>query len=286
MLSKNPVKLNPLSPRIVSILMSNSSERNPKEDTILANATGSLFKEQDHYFLITNWHNVTGFNPETNKRLDKASPLSLIIHFPVKKGGEDSQLALLGWQPRVYPLYDSAQKPQWYIHPQHGNKVDVVALAIGINDTDFMIEAINDNKIEFDNIEPEVGDDVFIIGFPHNYNSGGKLPIWKRGSIASEPQIDLDKLPKMLVDTASRPGMSGSPVIYRRTGIHKTVNGELGPDSIIGTIQGFCGIYSGRLQAKDALDTQLGIVWKKRVIDEIIQAKSKDDGGYYPGIHP
>ena len=92
-----------------------------------------------------------------------------------------------------------------------------------------------------------------------------------------EEDIDYERLPKMFVDTASRPGMSGSPVIFRRTGIHGAKNGELKPDSIIGTIQNFVGIYSGRVLGKTELEAQLGIVWKKEVIDEIIDGNTKDE---------
>ena len=42
------------------------------------------------------------------------------------------------------------------------------------------------------------------------------------------------------------------------------------------TICGFAGVYSGRIQGKSALDAQLGIVWKKEVIEEIIEGKVLD----------
>jgi len=41
---------------------------------------------------------------------------------------------------------------------------------------------------------------------------------------------------------------------------------------IIGRIRNFIGIYSGRI-GDDELKAQLGIVWKARVISEIIGAK-------------
>ena len=200
----------------------------------------------------------------------------------------------------VCSLYDEDKRPRWYVHPTVGQRVDVVALEIEERFVTGSTKCIND--IEFDsNISIEVADDIFIIGYPHGYSSGKRLPIWKRGSVASEPDIDLYDLPLMLVDTASRPGMSGSPVIYRRTGMHNLKNGSLADDSLFGRIQNFCGVYSGRLKSKQAslctqncrkrmcpdcdenysLDTQLGMVWKSEVIEQIIEGKRRDTG-YYP----
>jgi hypothetical protein len=38
----------------------------------------------------------------------------------------------------------------------------------------------------------EAGAEVFILGFPLGLASQGVLPIWKRGSIASEPLVAID----------------------------------------------------------------------------------------------
>jgi hypothetical protein len=115
---------------------------------------------------------------------------------------------------------------------------------------------------------------VYVLGYPYDINGGKELPIWKRGSIATEPSINIDNLPKILIDTATRPGMSGSPVIYRRSGIiYKDDSMELSKDTIIGTISGFLGVYSGRINAKDTLEAQLGIVWKEEVIEEILKGE-------------
>jgi hypothetical protein len=48
-------------------------------------------------------------------------------------------------------------------------------------------------------------------------------------------------------------------------------------DSIIGEIQNFVGIYSGRYTGDTQFDAQLGIVWKKSVIDEIIDGDMIDE---------
>lgn len=42
----------------------------------------------------------------------------------------------------------------------------------------------------------------------------GVFPVWKRGSIASEPLFNINLGPAILVDAVTRRGMSGSPVLY------------------------------------------------------------------------
>jgi len=112
------------------------------------------------------------------------------------------------------------------------------------------------------------------MGFPHGLSGVDGLAIWKRGSVATLPDRDIDGLPKLLIDTATRKGMSGSPVIVRRSGLIRR-RGEksdapIVSSDIIGTAEGFLGIYSGRI-GDDELGVQLGLVWRAEVIDEIIR---------------
>ncbi len=71
--------------------------------------------------------------------------------------------------------------------------------------------------------------------------------------------------------------MSGSPVIFKRDGIHGADDGKLNSDTIFGTFQDFVGIYSGRIPGETEFGAQLGIVWKRIVIDEIIDGNIKDE---------
>jgi len=260
--------IDPLSYTSVPISMINIESRK-----ILSTATGFFYRNGDTFYLITNWHNITGINPQTKKRLSDASPTGLIIPMLSQK------VPYIIWNFFTIPLYDSDNKPLWYIHPLHKEQVDVVAIKLDKNNSNLMLKAIND--INFDDFKPLVADHIFILGFPHNINSGGNFPIWKKGSVSSEPDIDLENLPKILVDTASRSGMSGSPVIFRRSGIHNIKNEKPVDETIIGEIQNFVGIYSGRMRIIDELDTQLGIVWKASVIEQILEIKQLDNL-YYP----
>jgi len=70
--------------------------------------------------------------------------------------------------------------------------------------------------------------------------------------------------------------MSGAPVLFRRVGFHNKSGNKLNANTIIGEIRNFVGVYSGRVTGDNDFDAQLGIVWKKEVIEEIIKGGVKD----------
>ncbi len=122
------------------------------------------------------------------------------------------------WENYRIPIYSEKKETGWLIHPVHKEKVDVIALEVTFPEGfDGIVNPIN--KIPFRNDRLEVSDDVFIIGFPLNLLGGGAFPIWKRGSVATEPDMNFEDLPKFLfVDTATRKrySVSGSQVVVRK----------------------------------------------------------------------
>ena len=235
--------------------------------TMFSTGSSFLYSYDDKIYLITNWHNVTGRDPNLKKPISKTHlgiPNFFYIYFRKIDGGGSAK------REAIY-LYEDVEmtKPIWLVHPELGEQVDVVAIEIKKTEG-LMYHPINDFDFE-DDIPAEVSDDCFIIGYPFKEHRYLGLPIWKKGSIATEPTVNENQLPKLLVDTATRSGLSGSPVVYQRTGIHKVgKDGKMKNDSIIGLIRGFLGVYSGRI-GEGELKAQLGIVWKKKVIDEIIK---------------
>jgi hypothetical protein len=115
--------------------------------------------------------------------------------------------------------------------------------------------------------------DVSIVGFPFGMTAGGAFAIWSRGAIASEPEVDLDDMPKFLVDSRTRPGQSGSPVIaHSPGGMTSFANGT---SRVTATpITNLLGVYSGRINEQ----SDLGIVWKVEAIREIIEGGVGGDG--------
>lgn len=206
--------------------------------------------------MVTNWHVVTGRRPDTNDLLSPtgAAPDELaVMHNVAGKLGF--------WEVRIESLYNSNGEPRWLEHPSHGRAVDVVALPLT------EISGIDLYPYDPGNPGPPIrlspSAQVSIIGFPFGRTGGGSLGIWVQGTIASEPAMEWNDLPCFLIDSRTRQGQSGSPVIVHRAGSYLS---ESGATVFAGDATRFVGIYSGRIS--DSSD--LGIVWKLSALGEIL----------------
>lgn len=236
-------------------------------DTFLGYATAFIVTNtKQEQYLITNRHVVTGKNNITNVVMNKMGgiPNNLIIKIPECLKETDYFI----WNDWKINLNNLEGFPNWKEHPKYKSKVDVVAIKL-----DKEIISIG-YSMEESNYLCSICDNVKIIGYPFGYNVNpkqGYYGIWISGTIASEPLVNLEiegideEMPAFLVDARTRPGTSGSPVLYyNRQGIMPINHGlSLTNDSIRIPI----GIYSGRLRE----DSDLGIVWKWKVIKEIIE---------------
>ena len=110
------------------------------------------------------------------------------------------------------------------------------------------------------------------MGYPRGMSGGGHFPIWKRATIATEPDVDLDGLPRFYVDTATREGMSGSPVYAQEVGYWLPEGETDKAKASIGKGRRFIGVYSGRLGAEDEFKAQLGIVWKESALISLVES--------------
>jgi hypothetical protein len=236
-------------------------------DTAVGNATGFVWERQEKFYLVTNWHVVTCRNNETGKCLAShaAEPNRLRALFYPREPRFDTF-------PLNVPLRDSDDYPTWLFHPIHKRKVDVVAIPLLRPDGEWTYRPIN--RLPRVQLSIQIGMDVFILGFPFG-SPPPSFPIWKRGSMASEPELVRLGEKFYLVDTASRPGMSGGPVVLRSYGAHLTEGGTSITDE---PATRFLGIYSGRLKTRDSEDAQLGRVWPESFITEIIDAHTRDPG--------
>jgi hypothetical protein len=220
-------------------------------ETRLSVGTGFIWEGGNQLFLITNWHNLTGINPRTGEHLSKnaSEPDGVVMLVPpaIDRLGERVEV----WM----PLRGRDGEPLWLEHPL-ARKVDVVAILCPINlipQTDMLVA---------------VGLEAFILGYPFGIGRS-TFPVWKRASIASEPYVFAKGHPYFFVDTASREGMSGSPVILRTWGGYHTPEG--GHITFSGSATRFIGIYSGRIGGKDELQAQLGMVWHAGLVDVIVK---------------
>ena len=277
----------------------------------LAVGSGFLYRRNNKHNLVTAWHNLAGRDSLTLKVLHKqgALPNNIIVDMPqvCRFPGRDLMFVR---RPVRFDI-DDGTKTSYRVHTQSWPRVDVavipfdpgsdiqheVYLSTGATEefiqplayhqwdgTVFDIVSLNGDEIPGSLLEPfitpdqivhTVGDNLFILGFPAGIFDHSVAPIWKRGTIATEPSLGWNRQEQFLVDCASRKGMSGAVALYYDKFGHVPVH----PGSDISIGQPLCiihGVYVGRLDDSE-FEAQVGMVWKKKVIDEII------DGGR-PGI--
>jgi hypothetical protein len=224
----------------------------------LGTATGFVARSATGPVLLTNRHNVTG------KRQDDDKPISKTGGIPDRVRILHNRKSRLGeWVSREETLL-VAGKPRWIEHPSLGPKVDFVALPLQqVTDVElYPYDLLNTGPA----VKCGPADVVSVVGFPFGLQGGGSLAIWATGFVASEPGIDLEDLPKFLIDCRSRQGQSGSAVIAYRSGGATAM--EDGSTGVSGEAIRFLGIYSGRINA----ESDLGIVWKATALNDLVSS--------------
>jgi len=204
-------------------------------------------------------------HPTTKEPIGSFLPNQLEIQFRIRKrlpNGDVSRPLKM-----QVSLEDEFGERTWIEHP-HGSEVDVAALPLRIKE-DEENQFFCMNEIDsLDSWQPEPSSDAFIVGYPEGFSADFGTPIWKRASIASEPNVSFEGKPIILVDTIGNRELSGAAVIARASGMHLP-SGKLDGDAVIGSWKKFLGIYSGRLSAS-GIGSQIGRVWKSSVIEEIL----------------
>lgn len=241
-------------------------------ETHLSDATAFVWRKNNRIYLVTNWHVVSGRNSVTgtNIRCDGGRPNRMVAKF--------LSATSLTWKNEVsIDLSDDDGHPKWLVYTPRppGNELERSAeelkgLQEGVDlailpliPAPVGVQLFPANEYASDQSLPiEIGMDVFVLGYPFGARPPA-LPVWKRGSIASEPELVRSQAGFYLVDTASRPGMSGSPVVLRSRLNGREVGGR--------PRDRFVGVYSGRLSA-GVSGAQIGRVWHASFIDEIIDA--------------
>ena len=270
-----------------------------QDGTVFSSASAFFFETGSRWFIITNWHVVSGRDPLNRQLLSGASvePFSLTAKLSSYAVG-GSRHGMFGVAPHHVPLYDGG-RPVWFEHPELGAFCDVVAIPIErpASCPEFMHNAAN--RISEDNIPVEPGCTVFVIGFPHALSVGFGLPLWKSGYIASEPHYDVKlggslsdygglaggrSVPAFFIDAQTRAGMSGAPVFARYHGpwdmrdpYRKLDLDEPGfwdrDDVVLWGSPGtqLVGCYSGRAGANES-EAALGLCWRTDTIQTICEA--------------
>lgn len=251
---------------------------NDGSDAVVGNATGFFWKKDGKSYLVTNWHVVSGRSPFTGGLGSNGYiPKRIIFHgmsMSVQSGiiSFERRRWLLRWGE---DMIDLLSKPPEF----EGKPIDIWGVPISSDivfgrDPDrvgFKSAAdiscyINENAGS--RIVTNVGDDCFILGYPLQNYEGLMPPIWKRGSISSETIIGVGGHPIFLVDAATTPGMSGSPII-RKVVTLTADNRDIGALQEISSYE-MIGVYAGRLQSKQLAAVNIGYGWHRTMIDEAI----------------
>ncbi|GAB2877697.1 hypothetical protein GCM10027093_11250 [Paraburkholderia jirisanensis] len=188
----------------------------------------------------------------------------------------------------------------YLVHPQPFPRVDVAVIPLRVDEPHEMVIPLSDGTTRTPSLPPRdregasgvvreieciqdmeaaflehqplpttelwLGDDLFILGYPRALSDLYGQPLWKRATVASSPELG-KRVSQFLVDCASREGMSGAPVVsYNRLGFSKSQTAF--PVGMPTTV--FRGIYTSRVGKTDDFEAQIGTVWQRHVVDEII----------------
>jgi hypothetical protein len=152
-------------------------------DQELGTATGFVWRRHGENYLITNWHVVAMVDPNTGGNLHSKAARPDRLHLPLNSKRYD-----WGKIPLDVSLYDADGDPVWLIHPIGRRKVDVVVIPLPPCPEAADYCPINEATPRDEQLAVRISMDVFVLGYPFGARPPG-LPVWKRGSIATEPQL-------------------------------------------------------------------------------------------------
>jgi hypothetical protein len=246
--------------------------------------TGSGFVTQvdGRYYLVSNAHVFSGLKPNNEYMAPEARsiPFYARVSFP----GTAGIGTFYDW---TLPLLDADKRALWLQDAGKGRVVDVAALPLEtISQVEYLPIEL-DGKVPVTDhngvrnrftVDVVVTQRVHVVGYPLGLDGGlNTASIWVGATIATEPVFDIDGHPRLLVDGATRSGLSGAPV-YARWARGEMVpfndpNYEVAFGAMMDPTTSLVGIYSGRIS--EASD--LGYVWKPSSISDIIKNGVRGD---------
>lgn len=258
------------------------------QDNLRGTATGFFYEYSNQLYIVTNWHVVTGRDFLSGRILDssgmiEACPTALELNLIETIPHEEQPLVALRNSQFRMELYTGGE-PIWFEYPGDDSICDVVAIGVTPESLERFFH-LPINRMDEEPIPWRPGDTVFILGYPIGIGASGGFPIWKSGYVASEPEFPISlatesedgssnetRLSAFYIDSATREGMSGGPVIAKISGLWDGEDPfgshDLRDQTVIGTGTEFVGCYSGRVQTS-ALEAGLGICWRRDVLDQI-----------------
>lgn len=230
-----------------------------KNDKQQKTGSGFFYLNNSKLYFITNRHMV--IKEDENYYPDE---ISLRLHLDPKNIQNNADFQI--------PLYQN-EKPSWKEHPQHGSKIDVVALPLDekeITSTYFIRPFTPKDHIPNDIIIP-LGQELMVIGFPKGFSDKlNNLPITRDASLGSVYPVPFQGNPFLLIEAHLHGGTSGSPVVTKPMNMVQTTGGST--QIRTGNTRYLLGIHSASVDVKNSEDKDplgLNCVWFASLIDEI-----------------
>lgn len=231
---------------------------------VIATGTAFVYSSGGSDYLVSARHCFTGKYPNGEYISEKYKVQPSFVRAHLRYETQTGDVAIV-----EYPLSTEDCDPTWMDHPRFGASVDVAALPADIPEG-LRIDPWTDEPRH----RVPVTSPVSIVGYPFGLRAGGGFPIWVRGTIASEPDIPYDGLPAFLVDSRTRTGQSGSPVVAFYLPGQWIPEDDGGWAIASGPTSRLIGVYTGRISA----ESDLGFVWHHSVLDEMCRRTPEKPG--------
>lgn len=231
----------------------------------IGKATGFFVEWNTQWYLASNWHVLSGRDPSTGQpRHSSGAVPDTCVYLTFEIHGE--KLVAVR---RKIELGDALNKSaRWLQHPA-GQSIDIGVIPLGQTPVGTAKSIYDPSGYDAD-MYIDLGDDLFLPGYPLGLSAPGMLPIWKRASLASS--LEFGDNSYCYVDTATRDGMSGAPCLAISNSSHFRLDRHSNKMQRINQ-PGYCrliGIYSGRRNPSDGFEAQIGIVWREHLLRDIL----------------
>lgn len=232
-----------------------------------SSASGFFWNEGGKLLLFTNYHVISGVNTITNMHLAHWVPNACDIGFFAESRWPSEEnpdrYALLRYTARI-EFDDCALTDTWHVHSR-GKAVDLAAMHIAWQNPEIEPVCLN-LTMQAGEFDGDAGEDVFVIGYPEGQKFERGLPLWKRGSIATDPHLDQKGLPQYYIDSIGNSGLSGSFVLLKKE--MSLIGGAAGRTR---SQYAFAGVYAGRL-GENGIESQVGRIFKVGAVEDIVNS--------------
>jgi hypothetical protein len=239
--------------------------------------TAFIYRVGGYPYLVTAWHVASGRNFFTRKLNPEAHiPNAFRVYAPGFQ--QDGETVTLSSNAFTLDLTEDGVARLESPPTVFGTPVDVAVGRLPISSQKsgtFTSGGLNEFEWGIEErlaspIASMIGADVFVLGYPLSTYEGLRTPIWKRGSLASEPTFAIDPKCTFLIDVNSTGGMSGGPIV-RRVAIATAL--DQASDTIAETYdEAVIGVYSGRTLSGSDKGFSLGYGWPIDVVHAIIES--------------